>query len=443
MLRFAVCLLSLLVVCSRVAAAPNIVVILADDMGFGDASCYGSKTLNTPHLDRLAQRGMRFVDFHSSGPVCSPTRAGLLTGRYQQRAGIPGVVNADPKKNRHHGLHTPEITFAELLKQAGYRTAVFGKWHVGYRKQFNPVHHGFDRFRGFVSGNIDYISHVDRMGFADWWKDEQRITEKGYSTHLITRHAVKFIEDNKDKPFCLYVAHEAVHSPYQGPDDPPVRAVGKPRLPGKGRRDVKAAYREMMTELDKGVGTIVATLKRLELQGNTLVFFFSDNGANQNGSNGPLRGFKGSVWEGGHRVPAIAFWPGSVPAGSVCQQTAISLDLMPTMLDIAGVKPPRDHQLDGVSLLPVLTGEGQLPERRLFWEFRNKATVRSGPWKLVVGERGLKGQPGLFHLGEDIGEQHNIAGDHPDRVRKLTKALQQWRKDVQSDATQQPTQKPE
>ncbi|MFQ5731144.1 MAG: sulfatase-like hydrolase/transferase [Planctomycetaceae bacterium] len=417
---------------------PNIVLIMADDMGYGDASCYGNTAYKTPHIDRLAAGGMRFTDFHSSGPVCSPTRAGLLTGRYQQRAGIPGVINADPKVNRHHGLHPKETTFAELLKPAGYATGIFGKWHLGYRKRFNPVHHGFNRFRGYVSGNVDYISHVDRMGVADWWDGDKLITEKGYSTHLITRHAVAFIRAHRDRPFCLYVAHEAVHAPYQGPKDRAVRAPGQGRIPGATRRDVKAAYREMMTEMDKGVGEIVATLQALKLERKTLVIFFSDNGANRNGSNGRLRGFKGSVWEGGHRVPAVAYWPGTIKPGTLCAQPAISLDLMPTMLELAGAKTPERHKLDGVSLAPVLTGKGEMPKRVLFWEYRRKSAVRQGPWKLVLGERGLKRKPALFHLVDDPGETTNLAPKHAERVRKLRRLLSAWRTDVAKGATRQP-----
>ena len=220
--------LSLLVAVMATAAAetskPNFIIIMADDMGYGDAGCYGGE-IPTPNLDRMAKEGMRFTDFHSSGNVCSPTRAGLMTGRYQQRAGIPGVINADPKVGaHHHGLHPEkEITFSKLLKQAGYATAICGKWHLGYTKNFNPVHHGFDRFNGFVSGNIDFHSHYDRMGVFDWWDGLELRKEEGYSTHLITKQALDFIEKSKDGPFCLYVAHEAVHAPWQGPNDPPER----------------------------------------------------------------------------------------------------------------------------------------------------------------------------------------------------------------------------
>ncbi|MBQ16835.1 MAG: N-acetylgalactosamine-6-sulfate sulfatase [Planctomycetaceae bacterium] len=431
------------------AGRPNLVVIMADDMGYGDASCYGNTAFRTPQLDRLAAEGLRFTDFHSSGAVCSPTRAGLLTGRYQQRAGIPGVINADPKVNRHHGLFPREVTFADVLREAGYRTAVVGKWHLGYRRKFNPIHHGFDRFRGYVSGNIDYLSHVDRMGIADWWDGDRLVPEPGYSTHLITRHAVGFIKQHADrkgrKPFCLYVAHECPHSPYQGPGDRPVRRVGKGQLPGRARKDIKAAYREMMTEMDRGIGAIVAALKEAGVERNTLVLFFSDNGANRNGSNGGLRGFKGSVWEGGHRVPAVAWWPGTIVAARTTARTAITLDVMPTLLELAGCQPPDGHRLDGVSLVGLLRkSAGTMPEprqekdepRTLFWEFRGRSAVRRGPWKLVVGALPGK-KDGLFHLGKDPAESHNLVAEHPGRVAGLRAALNGWRVDVAREATAQ------
>ncbi len=416
---------------------PNVIVILADDMGYGDAGCYGSRSLKTPYLDRLASEGIRFTDFHSSGTVCSPTRAGLMTGRYQQRAGIPGVVFADPSRNRHHGLHTSEVTLPELLQQAGYATGILGKWHLGYRDQFNPTRHGFDLFRGFVSGNVDYITHVDGTGRADWWRNRQLAPEEGYLTHMISRRAVQFIEQNQDRPFFLYVAHGAVHSPYQAPGDRPVREVGRKRIRGAARKDIPRAYAQMMTELDNGIGEIMATLKRCDLQRNTFVIFFSDNGANPKGSNGALRGFKGSVWEGGHRVPAIVRWSGTIAPGRVCDDTVISLDIMPTVLAAAKLSVPTDHQLDGVNLVPLLVS-GTPPEaRKLFWDFRAKSAVRDGDWKLVVGERGAPRQ--LYNLRADFGEQRDVAQTEPERVQKLSSELERWQRDVNDGATVQPS----
>ena len=416
---------------------PNFIIILADDMGYSDASCYGNTAYQTPHIDQLASEGMRFSDFHSSGAVCSPTRTGLLTGRYQQRAGIPGVVYAAPDRNRHHGLHTHEVVFAESLQKIGYRSGIVGKWHLGYRKKFNPIHHGFDLFRGYVSGNVDYFSHVDGVGIYDWWDGDELIQEEGYTTHLITKHAVQFIEQNQDRPFCLVVAHETPHSPYQGPNDQPVRGVGQPKL-RRGRKDIRNAYREMMQEMDKGVGQVVATVKRLGLAQRTFVFFFSDNGATRNGSNGPLRGFKGSLWEGGHRVPAVAWWPGTIQQGSVCAEPTICLDLMPTMLALAGTSVPKGHKLDGVNLVPVMLEGKTLGVRKLFWQTNRQRAIRQGPWKIVLNRSG-QATLSLHNLEQDIGERRNLADQHPERVKAMLEAMEAWNENVADGATVQPS----
>ncbi|NQT16395.1 MAG: sulfatase-like hydrolase/transferase, partial [Planctomycetes bacterium] len=319
----------------------------------------------------------------------------------------------------------------------------FGKWHLGYQKKFNPTHHGFDRFRGYVSGNVDYISHYDRMGIYDWWEGLETIEEEGYTTHLITRHAVRFIEENKRRPFCVYVAHEAPHSPWQGPRDLPVRGPEARRENAVRGDEIKRAYREMVQEMDKGVGQVVATLKRLDLTERTLVFFLSDNGGTPNGSNGPLRGHKGQLWEGGHRVPAIAWWPGRIDPGTTSDQLSISTDLMPTMLALAGVDVPEGHKLDGLSLLSVLLEGKSLGERKLFWSYGRQQAMRDGPWKLVLTEPGGKGQRsgetvGLFNLADDLAETKNIADEHRERVNAMQEAIRAWQADVETGATRQP-----
>ena len=409
---------------------PNFVIIMADDMGYGDSSVYDG-WVETPQLARMAAEGLKFTDFHSSGTVCSPTRAGLLTGRYQQRAGIPGVINADPAKPVHHtGLKTGEITFAELLKASGYTTGIFGKWHLGYHKKFNPLHHGFDRFHGFVSGNVDYISHYDRMSTYDWWGGLERIQEEGYLTHLITRHALKFIDDHKDGPFCLYVPHGAVHSPIQAPGDPPGRGPdGRKSKPTRGRDQT---VRLMFEAMDQGVGEILDALERHGIAERTLVLFFSDNGGAGHCKNDPLRGGKGSVWEGGHRVPAIAWWPGKIKPGTVTDQLCISLDVMPTMLDLAGVDLPKGHRLDGVSLAPLVLANKSLGQRQLFW---NGTAMRDGPWKLVTKATGLKQGPALFSLAEDLAERNNLARMYPDRVKGMLAAIEAWKQDMAATMT--------
>ncbi len=419
--------------CAAAERKPNFIIILADDMGYGDASCYGSTEVETPQLDRLAQRGMRFTDFHSSGNVCSPTRAGLVTGRYQYRAGLAGVVNADPNLEAHHGgLQPQEVTFAEALKSKGYATALIGKWHLGYAKKYNPTHNGFERFRGFVSGNIDYISHYDRMGVHDWWHGIERVEEAGYSTHLITQHALTFIEENRGRPFCLYVAHEAVHAPFQGPNDPAVRGPDAKKNSDLSPKNM--AFRAMLAEMDSGVGQIVDKLAELQLTEDTFIFFFSDNGPAA-GSAGPLRGRKGSDWEGGHRVPAIACWPGKINAGVVSSQLAISLDLMPTMLEMAGVQPHPQRKLDGVSLSPVLLRGESLGQRKLYW---NHKAMRDGKWKLIVNGKGANKEVGLYDLETDIGETSNLAASNSDRVETMLSDLRTWTDDVNSDVTPQP-----
>ena len=403
------------------SVACNFVIIMADDLGYGDLSCYGGD-IPTPRLDQMAQEGLRFTDFHSSGNVCSPTRAGLLTGRYQQRAGIPMVINADPDIPAHHlGLAVSEITFAELLHQAGYATGVFGKWHLGYDRKFNPKHHGFDQFRGFVSGNIDYLSHYDRMETYDWWHNLETIVEEGYTTHLITDHAIDFMRQNRERPFCVYVAHEAVHSPWQGPTDAIQRGPDKPARPRVNR---ERAFREMLTELDQGVGKILDAVDELGLSEETLVWFFSDNGP-AGGSAGPLRGRKGSDWEGGHRVPAIARWQNTIAANELSDQMSITLDVMPTMLSLANITPPQNHEFDGADLSVVLKEGRPLGDRKLFW---NGRAMRDGPWKLIQPKGAAI--PQLYNLTSDLPERHDLASQHPQRVAEMSKQLAAWEDDV-------------
>ena len=428
------------------AERPNFVIIMADDLGYGDIGCYGNQRIKTPQIDRLAAEGLRFTDFHSSGAVCSPTRAGLMTGRYQQRAGIAAVVVAAPDRRTHvHGIQDCEITFAEQLRNAGYQTAIFGKWHLGYYKCYNPVRHGFGQFRGYVSGNVDFFSHVDQAGQLDWWRDDQIDDEPGYTTHLITKHAVAFIDANKSGPFCLYVPYEPPHYPYQGPNDKPVRVVGKPRSKSENKQskaDIQRAYKEMVEEMDTGVGEIVAALKRHGIERNTLVKFFSDNGGTSHGDNGPLRGRKGQVWEGGHRVPGIAWWPGRIKAGRISDDLAITLDVMPTILAAAGVPPSSDRPLDGMSLMPLLTEGKALGPRRLFWGHANSRAMRDGMWKVVVNAPGQK-RPGLFNLADDPAEQHDLAKQEPDRLKEMLAAINTWEEDTAAGASPQPDSPPE
>ncbi|MCR8635826.1 sulfatase [Paenibacillus radicis (ex Xue et al. 2023)] len=420
----------MLVVEADTKGRPNIIIIVADDMGYGDPSCYGG-WINTPNIDSLAAEGLKFTDFHSSGAVCSPTRAGLLTGRYQQRSGIDGVITA--AAHRHLGLQPHEITLSKLLKGEGYATAVFGKWHLGYDTKFNPVRHGFDKFIGYVAGNVDYISHVDQTGCSDWWEGDTLVEEPGYVTHLVTKHSVDFIHEHKHRPFLLYVAHEAPHYPYQGPNDKADRTVGG-TFPAYGsREDQKEAYREMVEEMDKGIGDIIEALKQNDLDENTLIIFFSDNGGVPIGSNGPLRGYKNELWEGGHRVPAIVRWSGHIKPGTLCDEPVISIDIMPTVLELCSRDIPHGLRLDGVSIAALLLDSKPVAPRTLFWENGNQHAVREGNWKLVLHAKGLDGGIGLYDLSNDLNEQYNKAEQCPELVSELHQKLNEWIQDVHKD----------
>ena len=319
-----------------------------------------------------------------------------------------------------------EVTFAEVLKETGYVTRIFGKWHLGYNVEFNPVKQGFDEFIGYVSGNVDYHTHIDGAGFADWWKGCQKVPEQGYVTDLITKHAVDFIERHKNEPFCLYLPHEVPHYPYQGRGDPPERLdSGRKGKKAKGA-EIMRAYKEMVEVMDEGVGRIIKTVKRLGLERETFIFFCSDNGANKNGSNGELAGYKGSLWEGGHRVPAIAYWPGKIAAGTVTDETVLGMDLFATMVSIADANVPEGLKLDGIDLLPLLLRGKKLPERTLFWRYRKQKAVRKGPWKLLVQD----GKVRLYSLNEDLGEKIDLAGAQPDIVESLRAELIDWEKQL-------------
>ena len=430
----------------RAAAAerPNVLVVIADDLGYGDLGCYGH-AVATPALDALAASGLRFADFHASGPVCSPTRAGFLTGRYQQRAGITYVLGADPDGNRHHGLFEHEVTLPELLAGAGYATGLIGKWHLGYEPGFAPTVHSFGRFFGFLGGNIDYRSHLDMLGNEDVWSGTERATAEGYTTHWITDEAIAFLEEHRDggaeEPFFLVVAHAAPHAPLQGPDDPPVRTRGSSAWGYPDGHDDRTTYRRMVLALDESVGALVACLERLELRDDTLVVFFSDNGGLEYASNGALRGYKGALHEGGHRVPAIASWPGRIEPG-VSDELVTSLDWMPTILALAGVVPPNGHGLDGADVGPHLFDGEPVGARTMFWAYHNLLAVRSGDWKLVgtmkTTDERYRTRFELYDLANDLAEQTNLAPKSQQRVAELHDAWRAWRRDVQQGATRQP-----
>ncbi len=412
---------------------PNIVIILADDMGYGDIGCYGNKQIKTPNLDQMAKNGVRFIDFHSNGPVCSPTRAALLTGKYQQRTGITDVITA--KSDREKGLLLSETTFAEALKTEGYATGIFGKWHLGYAERFNPIHQGFDEFKGYLSGNVDYQSHIDQEGYVDWWEANQLKSESGYSTDLITRNANNFIERHQAGPFLLYIAEEAPHSPFQ------IRSSKADRSPGGkadvdfpvsgSEKDYSHIYKIMIEILDESVGKTMKTLKRLGLYDNTVVIFCSDNGAIKRGSNGLLRGFKGDVWEGGHRVPAIVQWPSHIKAGWQSKETVLTMDIFPTLLDLAAGKVP--DGIDGVSIAKHLLYQKPLASRTVFFQYKDKYAARKGKWKVVIAGANVK--PVLYDMDVDPGEKKEMSRFYPDILNELLGELETWKLNVAQNST--------
>lgn len=404
---------------------PNIILIMADDLGYGSLGCYGGSENSTPNIDRLAASGMRFTDFHGNGAVCSPTRAALMTGRYPQRCAwvadeeLAPVFRAQRRDNLPQrwawGIAADELTVAEVLQQAGYHTGIIGKWHLGYDVKFHPMTQGFDEFRGFLGGNVDYHTHVAGYGLKqlDWWKDKQIANEAGYTTDLLTKYGADFILRNKDEPFFLYLAHGAPHNPWQGRD------ANKKKSPAD-------TYKEMIEILDESVGAISDALRGAGLEKNTLLVFCSDNGAAPPANvsaNSPLAGRKGTMNEGGHRVPMIASWPGVIAAGSTHAQTVMTMDFFPTFAKLAGAELPEAHQTDGADIMPFLKDAGHRSDRALHWLSGDSWAVRKGAWKLIGKD---KNALTLVNLETDLGEKINRLKEQPELVDELTKLHRQW-----------------
>jgi arylsulfatase A len=423
---------------------PNIVLIVADDLGYGDLGCYGNKQVKTPNLDRMAAEGMRFTDFYANGPMCSPTRAALLTGRFQQRCGVPTVG----RRMREDSVLIPQ----RLRDEAGYATAMFGKWHLSgqraaqkERKQKMPMAYGFDLFRGFMGGFIDPVAHLDDFGQPDWWLNHKQIEEEGYGAHLLTRHAIDFMRENAGKrPFFVYLSLPDIHFPWITPDDQPYFQKGKRAVnfdeklnrlgPHEGTPRLQAAVHRMIEETDKVTGWVLKALREINIADNTLVFFTSDNGGiigynprsrGQISDNGPLRGEKKYLYEGGIRVPAIAWHPGTIPGGVLTEVPTQTIDLFPTFLDMAGLQPPAANspfRLDGITLLPLLR-RGIMPEKRpLFWSFGKASAMRKGNWKLLK----INSRFELYDLNRDIGENRDVSEGYPELLNQMRLELKRF-----------------
>lgn len=417
------------------AAAPNVVLIYVDDLGYGDLGCYGSEKNHTPHIDRLAADGMRFTDYYSASPVCTPSRAALLTGCY------PGRVGFDvfgPARNQWvlfpgfaEGLHPDERLLPELLKEKGYATAAIGKWHLGDQPAHLPTRHGFDSYYGIPYSNDMAIMPARKNSPPlPLMRDESVIQQQPAQAPLIERYteeAVSFIRTNRSRPFFLYLAHLHVHLPHYVME--PFSSASR-----NGR------YGAALAAVDWSTGVIVDELKRLGLTENTIIIFTSDNGSRvrgEGGSNGPLRGTKGQTWEGGMRVPCIVKWPATVPAGQVCRGIATAMDFHPTLAALAGHKPESLPQHDGLDVLPLWRGTttDALSDRKFFYFKRAELqAVRSGKWKLRHAfEMEKESDPGrleLYDLAADPGETRDLAAQHPDVVERLGKAMEDIRAEL-------------
>lgn len=405
------------------ARKPNIVIIVGDDMGYADVGVHGCKDIPTPHIDSIAKNGIRCTSGYVSGPYCSPTRAGLLTGRYQQRFGHE--FNPGPAPNQPIGLPLTEVTLADKLKAAGYATGMVGKWHLGNQPQFNPVNRGFQEFFGFLGGAHQYFPArgvAKGAQAAPIFRGLEPVEEKEYLTDAFAREAVAYIDKHQKEPFFLYLTFNAVHTPMQSAEKYLARF---PDVKDEKRR----IYCGMMSAMDDAVGSVLKKLDDTQLTENTLVCFISDNGGPpvNASSNGPLHGFKAQTWEGGIRVPYFVQWKGKLPAGKTYDQPVIQLDLHSTALAAAGVKSDEQKvKLYGVNLLPHLTGEvASPPHDALYWRFGEQTAIRSGNHKLVKA-RGGSPDWELYDLAADLGETKNLAAEKPDVAKELLAKYDAW-----------------
>ena len=418
----------------RATARPNVVLIITDDIGYGDFGAYGSPDVKTPNIDRLARQGVKMTDFYANASNCTPTRAGLISGRYQQRVAIEWPFGYATSADSLRGLPVTNHSLPRLLADNGYATGLVGKWHLGYKPEFSPSAHGFGYFFGFKSGFIDYYQHTDYAGRPDFFENDTPITVPGYSTDLITEKSVEFLARNKDRPFFLDVAYNAAHWPYQDPDSPSVAIDhGRHLQPGDSATNTRKQYVKIVERADRGVGAIMRALDSLGLAANTILIFTNDNGGEWLSRNYPLFHNKSSLWEGGIRVPAIVRWPGHIPAGTISGQVAITMDLSASILAATGTTVPSKPGLDGMNIFPILERRAPPVERTLFWRVtheRNQLAVRSGDWKLLIDD----GRPFLFDVRKDLGERDNLVGIRTDIVRKLMPLIDKWEADVDAEA---------
>jgi arylsulfatase A-like enzyme len=403
---------------------PNVVFILADDLGYGDLSCYGRPDYDTPELDALASQGLKFTSNYSAAPVCTPTRCAFITGRYPQRLPV-GLEEPLGRASPEVGIPNGHPTIATRMRGAGYATALIGKWHLGWKPEFNPTRHGFDEFFGALSGALDYFTHVapDAGGESvpDLWENETRIERDGYLTDLFTDRAIDYVTRPHDKPFFLSLHYTAPHSPWEGPDDSGVDHAGHGVGPMTDGGSL-GAFAKMMLSMDANIGRLLEALDRAGLARNTVVIFTSDNGGERYSYQWPFSFQKLYLNEGGIRVPAIVRWPGVVAPNGVTDQPAITMDWTATILALAGATPDPRYSLDGESLLPTLRGEREVYERALFWRTRTREGARIGDWKYLKDGDDER----LYDLAVDVGEKTDLKTKQPAAFTRVKGRYDAW-----------------
>ena len=413
---------------------PNIIFIVADDLGYADLGCYGGRDAAfgpvSPVIDQLAADGLKLTEGYANSPVCSPTRFALMTGRYQYRlrGGADEPISSKSKGSTVLGLPPEHPTLPSLLRQAGYHTALIGKWHLGYPPTFSPIKSGYEEFFGPMSGGVDYFTHCSNNGTHDLYFGETEHSEEGYLTDLLSQRSVDYVKRMAEparngQPFFLSLHYTAPHWPWETREDSDVAGQVKSNLFHLEGGNIHT-YRRMIHHMDEGIGWLVAALRETRQLENTLIVFTSDNGGERFSDNWPLVGGKMDLTEGGIRVPWIAHWPAVIPAGSVSAQHCLTMDWSATMLDIAGATVPQSHPLDGVSLLPVLQDPSRPIERPMFWRMnhRGQRAMRSGPWKYLR----VDGNDYLFNIDSDARERANLGKREPDRLAAMQKAWEVW-----------------
>jgi arylsulfatase A-like enzyme len=399
---------------------PNIIYIMADDMGYADLSCYGRKEYSTPHLDKLASEGIKLMNAYAAAPVCTPTRTAFITGRYPARQAVGLREPLIPDRDSAIGLDASVPTIGAQLKNAGYETVLIGKWHLGFSNEFGPNRNGFDYFFGIRSGAADYVSHKGDGNRPDLFENENSVVVSGYLTDLFKQHAIDYIKQKHTKPFFLCLHFNAPHWPWQGPGDPAYPDTMRMNAGGN-----LETYGRIMKSLDDAIGEIMKTLEEQSMTKNTLVIFTSDNGGERFSDMGAYKGRKLSLWEGGIRVPAFVRWPGKIKPGRVSDQVCITMDWTATILGVAGAAIDKNYSLDGINLLPVLTGSSKVIERTLYWrtvERSHHKAMREGNWKYLQDEKGEY----LFDLSSDSSESNNLHEKYRERFERLKNKYEAW-----------------